>query len=347
VNSTTWTETSGPGIATFGDATALQTTATFSLPGTYVLRLTGDDGHSVFDELTVVVKPILPPTGTVATVSFQDGGSYSGTRDTTLLSKSANTAQGTKKSNTVDGSPDDAVLIGWNISSIPVGSKITSATMTLNITGSAKNTYQIYEVKQNWTEAGATWNRYSAAGAWSVAGAQGALDRGTTVLGTMTASAKGKLIITLNAAGIAVVQKWVNNPAANFGFAIQNYNNANAVVFDSREATTVANRPKLTVGYTLPAPAMTVNAGPDQNVQQTDGANLHGSFSYANGAPLPSNFSAKWTVTSSPTGSVVNFASPTALDSTVSFSDPGTYVLRLTIDDGVQSSFAELMITVN
>ncbi len=94
----------------------------------------------------------------------------------------------------------------------------------------------------------------------------------------------------------------MNNPAANFGFAIQNYNNSNAVVFDSREATTVANRPKLTVGYTLPAPAMTVNAGTDQNVQKADGANLHGSFSYANGNPLPSNFSAKWTVTISPTG---------------------------------------------
>ena len=130
-----WTQTSGPGTASFADEAALQTTVTFSLPGTYVLRLTGDDGqHTSFDELTVIVKPILPPTGTVATVSFQDGGSYSGTRDTTLLSKSATTAQGTKKSNTVDGFPDDAVLIGWNISSIPVGSKITSATMTLNIT---------------------------------------------------------------------------------------------------------------------------------------------------------------------------------------------------------------------
>ena len=123
----------------FRDAAALQTTVTFSLPGTYVLRLTGDDGqHTVFDELTVIVKPILPPTGTTATVSFQDGGSYSGTRDTTLLSKSATLPRAQTKSNTVDGSPDDAVLIAWNISSIPVGSKITSATMTLNITAARR-----------------------------------------------------------------------------------------------------------------------------------------------------------------------------------------------------------------
>ena len=169
---TTWSETSGPGTAIFADASALQTTVTFSAPGTYVLRLTGDDGtHNVFDELSVIVKPILPPTGTSATVSFQDGGTYSGTRDTTILSKSANTNQGTQKSNTVDGSPDDAALIAWNISTIPAGSTVTSATITLKITGTSKNTYQIYESKQNWTETGATWNRYSATSLWSTAGA--------------------------------------------------------------------------------------------------------------------------------------------------------------------------------
>ena len=71
---TTWSETSGPGTAVFADPSALQTTVTFSAPGTYVLRLAGDDGtHQAFDELTVIVKPILPPTGTKATVSFQDG----------------------------------------------------------------------------------------------------------------------------------------------------------------------------------------------------------------------------------------------------------------------------------
>ncbi len=155
------------------------------------------------------------------------------------------------------------------------------------------------------------------------------------------------LTITLNAAGIAVVQKWVNNPATNFGFTIQNYANSDAFVFDSREASTAGNRPKLTIGYTLPAPAMLVSAGADQNVQLADGATLHGSFSYVNGAPLPSNFSAQWTVTSSPAPNDAIFGSPTSLDSTVTFSDPGTYVLRLTINDGVQTAFDELTIIVS
>ena len=53
---TTWSEVSGPGAVTFGDAGALHTSASFLQAGTYVLRLTADDGErSAFDELTVTV----------------------------------------------------------------------------------------------------------------------------------------------------------------------------------------------------------------------------------------------------------------------------------------------------
>ena len=41
---TTWSKVSGPGTVTFGNASALSTTASFSVAGTYVLRLTASDG---------------------------------------------------------------------------------------------------------------------------------------------------------------------------------------------------------------------------------------------------------------------------------------------------------------
>jgi len=41
---TTWSKYSGPGSVTFGNASAVDTTASFSAAGTYVLRLTADDG---------------------------------------------------------------------------------------------------------------------------------------------------------------------------------------------------------------------------------------------------------------------------------------------------------------
>ena len=54
---TTWTQESGPGTVTFGDASAVDTTASFSAAGTYSLRLTASDSQlGAFDELTVTVN---------------------------------------------------------------------------------------------------------------------------------------------------------------------------------------------------------------------------------------------------------------------------------------------------
>jgi hypothetical protein len=55
---TTWSQVSGPGTVTFGDASSLSTTASFSDPGTYVLRLTANDSAlQSSDDLTVTVNP--------------------------------------------------------------------------------------------------------------------------------------------------------------------------------------------------------------------------------------------------------------------------------------------------
>jgi hypothetical protein len=54
----TWSVESGPGTVTFGDENAVDTTASFSINGVYVLRLTADDGElSSFDELSITVNP--------------------------------------------------------------------------------------------------------------------------------------------------------------------------------------------------------------------------------------------------------------------------------------------------
>src|SRR5690606_13300686 len=58
VVTTTWQMVSGPGTVTFGNANAVNTTATFSTQGTYVLRLTATDGKaSAFDLVTITVHP--------------------------------------------------------------------------------------------------------------------------------------------------------------------------------------------------------------------------------------------------------------------------------------------------
>ena len=54
----TWSKQSGAGTVTFTNANAVDTTATFSTIGTYVLRLTASDSAlSAYDEVAVTVKP--------------------------------------------------------------------------------------------------------------------------------------------------------------------------------------------------------------------------------------------------------------------------------------------------
>jgi hypothetical protein len=54
-----WSQISGPGTATFANANAASTTASFSQAGVYVLRLSANDSLlSTTDDVTVTVNPI-------------------------------------------------------------------------------------------------------------------------------------------------------------------------------------------------------------------------------------------------------------------------------------------------
>jgi hypothetical protein len=192
------------------------------------------------------------------TKSFQDGvaptSSYAGTRDTKIRSGSPTTNYGSSTVLEADGSPDDGVLIKWDLSAIPAGSVVSSASITLTVTNATSHTYEIYSLKRNWVESQATWRSYASGLAWQVAGAQGSNDRGTTVLGSVTASATGAKTVSLNASGVAAVQSWVNTPSSNYGIVIQDYAGASdGVDFYSSEDGTAARRPRLTVTYTPPS----------------------------------------------------------------------------------------------
>ena len=52
-----WAQVTGPGTTTFADPNAAATSATFSAPGTYVLRLSANDGQfTVNDDVSVAVN---------------------------------------------------------------------------------------------------------------------------------------------------------------------------------------------------------------------------------------------------------------------------------------------------
>ncbi len=201
--------------------------------------------------------------GTV-TASFQDGtAGYSGTRDTYIVQSSPDSNFGAAPEDRVDGelttgSGDDVfALLKWDLSSIPPGSAVGSATITLNITNPSADPYEVYELKRGWTEAQATWNVAATGAAWQSAGAQGSMDRGTASLGTLTPAAPGTYVLTFNSAGRTLVRSWIDSPASNFGILIAGPANLDGAAFDSREGTTAAGRPKLTVIYTPGTPPPT------------------------------------------------------------------------------------------
>ena len=82
---TLWSKISGPGTVIFANANAVDTTASFSLPGVYELRLTADDGtRSGSDEVIITVVPPgnLPPdvyAGPDQTLTFPNSATLVGT----------------------------------------------------------------------------------------------------------------------------------------------------------------------------------------------------------------------------------------------------------------------------
>jgi hypothetical protein len=79
---TTWSQVSGPGTVTFANASAADTTASFSTPGAYTLRLSANDGAATSsDDLSVTVNPAtnLPlATSDVIYLSSTTNGSVPG-----------------------------------------------------------------------------------------------------------------------------------------------------------------------------------------------------------------------------------------------------------------------------
>ena len=102
--------------------------------------------------------------------------------------------------------------------------------------------------------------------------------------------------------------------------------------------------PYLTLTFRTPLPnvAPIVNAGPNASVSVFGAASLVGTVT-DDGKPGP-NVTTTWSKASGP--GTVTFASPGALATTATFSQAGTYTLRLTANDGALSGFDDVVITV-
>lgn len=206
-------------------------------------------------------------------------------RDNTLIESASgalSNAKGTGifagKTNQPSGSSVRRGLLAFDIAStIPTGATIESVTLTLRMSRDQPAVFlvpvKLHRVSKNWGEgtsnggdqgAGAlatpgdpTWlHTFWDTAFWTTPGG----DFVTTASATQDVAGVVGFYSWSSAQMVADVQAWLDNPASNFGWVVLGNETTpdSAKRFDSRENTTVANRPALTVVYS-PAVIPTVS----------------------------------------------------------------------------------------
>jgi hypothetical protein len=330
-----WSRVSGPagGTVTFADPAAASTTATFSAPGVYGLRLTADDSQlSASDEATVSVLPAGTRVLDVAVAAGSDDAEERSNGSVTLNSSDLEL--------TTDGSQVQTVGLRFAAIGVPRGATIQRAYIQFQVDEVSTGAAPLIIAAQ------ATGN----AAAFTTAGGN-VSSRPRTSPGVVwapadwtTVGARGPAQQTTDVA--SALQQVVNlsgwSPGNAMAVIVTGTGRRTAEAFEGSAA------PVLHIEY-LEGPvantAPSVDAGPDQTVLLTAGATLSGVVS-DDGLPNPPGaVTTGWAKVSGPDGDVA-FADPAATSTTATFPVAGVYVLRLTAGDSALTAADDVTITV-
>jgi hypothetical protein len=336
---TTWSETSGPGNVTFGNAGLTDTTASFSAAGSYVLRLTAADGAlTAFDEVTIQV--LAAPTGGTTTVERRV---VAGSDDAEQALTGATDLTSSDLELTTDGTRQQVVGLRFTSLAVPAGATITNAYVQFRVdevsTGASSLTLRAETADSAPTYAATSGNvtgraTTSASVQWAPAGwptvGEAAAAQRTPNLAALVQAVTGR-------AG------WQAGNA--LALQVSGTGRRTAEAFEG--GATFA--PLLHIEYTGGGGSGPVNqppnvdAGPNRGVTLPASASLDGTVA-DDGLPTPPALTTTWSETSGPGN--VTFGNANLTDTTASFSAAGTYVLRLTASDGALSAFDEMTVVV-
>ena len=164
-------------------------------------------------------------------------------------------------------------VMAFDLSSIPIGSTINSVTLKLNCSqaNAGNASLQLHRALADWGEgtslapagagAGAgvpstpndaTWmHRFFPSTFWATPGG----DFSAATSGTQVVGGAGSYTFPSQAGMVVDLQFWLDNPAQNFGWCVIGDESTAMTTrrFETRESSTPAFRPLLTVDYTLPA----------------------------------------------------------------------------------------------
>jgi hypothetical protein len=362
-----WTRVSGPGTVTFSASTSAVTSASFSMAGAYVLRLTVSDGAlSTSDDVAVTVAPAATTTGGLVSHWRLDESSGVTATDTAgprpgTLADGAKWSTGKKGGGVLlDGVDDYIALPDFDVpgsaltiaawvksSSFPTSSDqrfISKATSTAEqdhywmlgqtISGQSRLRFRL---KTNGTTTTLiassgdlpldTW--YHATATYD--GANMRLYLNGVEVGSTTKSG------AMTSGADVPVEIGRNPDGSNF---------MHGVIDDVRiynRALTPAEVSNIVADTgSSPNQAPVVSAGPDRTVTWPGNATLSGTVT-DDGQPTAA-IQLNWTRVSGP--GAVTFSPSNAATTTASFSAAGTYVLGLTASDGELSASDQLMVTV-
>lgn len=331
---TTWSA-SGPGPVTFQNANAVDTQASFTTTGTYVLTLTANDSQmSSSAQVQITVQGTPPPgTGTVdrRIAAGSDDAEESATGSVGLTSSDVELVF--DGSNQIVGLrfPNVTIAQGATISTAYVqfeADEAQSEATTLTIQGQAADNAATFASTsgnvstRGRTSASVTWTP----AAWGVVGEVGASQR--------TPELKTLIQQIVNRSG------WTSGNA--LALIVTGTGHRTARAYDGSAAGAALLH--IEVGGPPPSnTAPTVNAGVDQTIALSASAALDGTVG-DDGLPSPPSLTTTWSMASGP-GSV-SFQNANAVDTQASFTVAGTYVLSLTANDGALGTTDQVQITV-
>ncbi len=341
-----WSRVSGPGVVTFTNANSPNTTATFSEPGTYALRLTGNDGEKLATaDVTIAVHPAPPanqapnvtaganqtitlPSAAVLAGSVSDDGLPQGAPVTTLWTQqsgpgTATFADANVAATTATFSEPGTYVLRLTASDTD---KIAFADVTItvnpavpvnqvpNVTAGANQTITLPAAA---TLAGVVADDGLPVGAtvttlWSLESGPGTA--------TFADPADPATTVTFSTAGEYVLKLTASDGETS----------ASATVTVTANAPAITNR------------APSVDAGPDLRITLAASATLEASAA-DDGIPAPLSYA--WQKISGP--GTVSFSAANTLQPTATFSDPGIYVLQLTVSDSELAATDDVVVTVD
>ena len=215
-------------------------------------------------------------------VTYTDQGNYTGScpliADNYMDSQQATSNFGT--ASLVDaGGSRDAALLKLDTSCLLPGLQVTAATLHVLPYDYSAGAFKIQAMNRSWSESTSTWNLASTGTSWQVAGANGASDVNSTVIGaipanTATSTYDGDPMATIGLSP-SVVNGWFQNPATNYGMKMTRSDSGfDYLLFYSRDAV-AQNRPYVSLFYKT-GPNVTTRFATEEN--QTPGEKLQVNF---------------------------------------------------------------------